>query len=330
MPKVVVTGGSGFIGRHLVPHLQSAGHAVVNVDIAAPPEPNQQVCWCQASILDEASLKRVFFEVRPDAVIHLAAHAEMDGRSLADFAANTEGTANVLDAVRAIGGVGRLVVTSTQHVRRPGSGPATHDEDYAPHGLYGESKVVAEKLTRRAGLPGHWAIIRPTAVWGPHHPHQVEGMWRMMYRRRYIHPLHDPVVRNYGYVGNVAWQIGRILALPAEATHARTLYLGDENMRQLDWVNAFSRALTGRDVRTIPLWCIQALAVVGDGLRAAGFDFPMYRSRYFNLVTSNPVPVEATLALLGRGPWTFASGIAETADWLLKYYCRVVGTGNTP
>jgi nucleoside-diphosphate-sugar epimerase len=259
-------------------------------------------------------------EVRPDAVVHLAARAEVEGKSLADFRANTDGTANLLEAVRKIGGVRRLIVTSSQHVRKPGSGAARCDEDFAPHGLYGESKVITEQLTRRAQLPGHWMIVRPTAVWGPLHFQWAEGMCRQMFRRRYFHPAHDTVIRSYGYIGNVVWQIGRILDLPAEATHARTLYLGDENISQIAWVQAFSRALCGHEVRTLPHWFIRSLALAGDGVRLLGVPFPIYSSRYYNLVTDNPVPMEPTLAAIGRGPISLDEGVAETVKWLLAWY----------
>ena len=94
----------------------------------------------------------------------------MEGKSLNDFRDNTIGTANVLEAIRKTPTISRVVITSSQHVRKPGSGLPQNDEDFAPHGLYGESKKITEQLTRWAGLPCIWTIIRPTTVWGPWHP----------------------------------------------------------------------------------------------------------------------------------------------------------------
>ena len=324
MSKVLVTGGSGFIGQHLIAHLLARGYDVTSVDLVPPRDVSQTSCWREGSIMDAPGLAGLLAEVRPQHVIHLAALAVMDGRSLDDFKANIDGTANLLAAVRAVGGVERLVITSTQHVRRPGSGPPAHDEDYEPYMLYGESKVLTENLTRSAGLLGHWMIIRPTAVWGPHHPFLVDGLWRIIYRGFYFHPAHDPVIRAYGYVGNVAWQIERILSLPARATQGRTLYVGDANARQFDWVNGFTREFTGRDVRTAPLWTLRALARFGDGMRACGLRFPMYGSRLFSLITSNPVPMQPTFDVLGQGPVSMEQGIRETTAWLRQHY-RVAG-----
>ena len=225
--KVIVTGGSGFIGRHLINHMVGLGYRVFNIDIRCPEESGHRGMWRQGSILDPKGLDKIFSEIRPQYVVHLAARAVMEGRSLSDFRENTEGTANVLAAICSVGNVERLIVASTQHVRKPGSPMPAHDKDYAPYMLYGASKVVTENLTRNDGHLKHWTIIRPTAVWGRYHPSQVSGLWRLIYRNMYFHPAHDSVVRAYGYVDNVVWQIERILSLDSGLTHGRTLYVGD-------------------------------------------------------------------------------------------------------
>jgi nucleoside-diphosphate-sugar epimerase len=319
-PKVLITGGSGFIGGHLRSHLELLGYKIFNLDIVPPTKQSNHSTWRECSILDFADLKSQIEEIRPNSIIHLAALATMEAASAEDFRVNTEGTANVLQAVREIGGVEKLIITSTQHVRAPGSCPSQNEEDYIPHMMYGESKVIAEKLVRNAEQLAHWTIIRPTAIWGPHHPNLVEGLWKLIYTGRYFHPKNDQVIKCYGYVKNVAWQIERILALPADVTNGRTLYLGDGNSKQFEWVNRFSTALTGRSVKTLPLWCIHLASKVGDLLRSLGIEFPIYDSRFHNLTTNNPVPIEPALEILGAGPYSMQEGIRETVEWLILHY----------
>lgn len=237
-----------------------------------------------------------------------------------EFKANTDGVRNLLAAVKLTDSVERIIVTSTQHVRKPGSSYPASDIDYDPYELYGESKVATEQITRAADLNCSWIIIRPTAVWGPRHKLLADGLWQQMRRGLYFHPKDDPVVRSYGYVKNVVWQIEHLLQAPRAAIDRKVFYVADGNARQLDWVNAVSRELIGREVRTIPLRALRGLSKMGDGLRAMGLRFPLYDSRLKNMITSNPVPVEPTLQLLGVPPYSLAQGAKETGEWLKSYY----------
>lgn len=317
--KVLVTGASGFIGTHLVDLLLTLGYAVLNVDVVKPAT-RHAGSWSECSILDGPKLTRVCQDFAPRYMVHLAAYASMEAKSLDEFRVNLDGTRNVLAAAAVCGPLERVVVTSSQHVRSPGSGDPKHDTDFVPLGFYGESKVWTERITREAGLNCAWTIIRPTAVWGPNQPPLADGLWRLLHRGLYVHPSNDPVLRSYGYVKNVVWQIERLLHAPVEAVKGRVFYVGDANIRQQDWINRFSVALAGRPARTVPLRLIRTLSVVGDCLRAVGLSFPIYRSRLSNLTTSNPVPIEPTLELLGQPPYTLDEGVRETAEWLRHYY----------
>ena len=317
--RVLLTGGSGFIGTHLVDLLLRLGYAVLNVDIA-PPQERHASLWRRCSILDGPELTRVAREFAPRYLVHLAAYASMEAKSLDEFRVNIEGTRNVLVAAAACAPLERVIVTSSQHVRRPGSGMPAHDTDYVPYEYYGESKVLTERLTREADLKCGWTIIRPTAVWGPYQPPLADGVWRVIQRGLYLHPANDPVLRSYGYVKNVVWQIERLLHAPMEKVNGRMFYVGDDNIRQHDWINGFARELTGREVRTLPLIFIRALAKLGDGLIAAGLRFPIYGSRLHNLITDNPVPIRPILELLGPPPYRLEEGVKETAVWLRSYY----------
>jgi GlcNAc-P-P-Und epimerase len=316
MMKILCTGGSGFIGTHLIDSLLARGIELINLDIAHPKKQMHESYWRECNILDLDRLKRIFNDFHPTHLIHLAARASMEGKSLDDYRDNTIGTSNVLDAARATSTISHVIITSSQHVRKPGSGYPLHDEDYAPHGLYGESKVIAEQLTRSAGLSGAWTIIRPTTVWGPWHPFLPDGLWAIMKRGVYFHPQDDRVIRSYGYVKNVAWQIEKILEAASEMINHEVYYVGDSLTLQIDWINAFSIALTKRKVTQVPKEWIRLLAKVGDGLGRVKIRFPMDSPRYFNLTTSNPVPIDRIVKQFGAPPYSLQKGISETVSWL--------------
>ncbi len=69
----------------------------------APLNPEQMSYWRAGDILDAAATTAVFREFRPDRVLHLAARAECDEKTTVEegYRANTEGTRNVLEAIRA-------------------------------------------------------------------------------------------------------------------------------------------------------------------------------------------------------------------------------------
>jgi len=314
--KILITGGSGFIGTHFINSIQNKNIEVINVDIALPKNRQHELFWSNCNILDLDKLTKIFSQFQPTHVLHLAARATTVGKSLDDFVDNTVGTENVLIAIKGTPCVSHAVIASTQHVRKPGSGLAINDIDFAPHGIYGESKVITEKLTRQANLNCTWTIIRPTTVWGPLHPYLPNGLWRYMKKGWYFHPKNDPVIRGYGYVKNVVWQIEQILNAPADLVNGKVFYIGEETIKQIEWINAFSNALANRDVRTIPKEWIHLLAYIGDILKSMGLHFPMDGDRYFNLTTTNPVPMGPIIEAFGRPPYSIEKGIQETVDWL--------------
>jgi nucleoside-diphosphate-sugar epimerase len=321
--RILITGGSGFIGTNLVDSLISNTKGVINVDIAPPKKVEHLSYWVECDILNARLLRSIVQEHSPECVIHLAARTDVDGASLEDYATNTHGTENLLAAIAEFSFIQRVIITSTQFVHQF-KGTPQNDTDYAPYTVYGQSKMITEQLTRQASLACTWSIIRPTNIWGPWHPRYPHEFWKTISAGYYVHPGKAPVKRSYGYVGNVVWQITRILELPHSVVNQRVFYVGDEPINLLDWVNGFSRKQIGKDVRIIPRSFVKILALWGDLLSWRGLSFPITTSRFRSMTTSNEAPMNRTYEVLGTPPNTLEQGIDQTVAWMKQYFPQLV------
>ncbi len=321
MTRVLVTGASGFIGRHLVARLRAAGYQVAGLD-RRPPPPEQTGMHSQVDLLDAAELSRAVADAAPEAVIHLAARTDLDGTDVSDYAANVDGVANLVEAIRAAGTVRRAVCTSTQLVCRIGYQPVA-DMDYQPSTPYGASKVRTEQIWRTADGGGTvWCVTRPTTIWGPHmNPHYLR-FFRMIREGRYVHISGGPHWKSYGYVGNTAFQYQRLLEAPAGQVHQRTFWAADYEPLNLEaWAERFRAELGAPPIRTIPRVVAAAGARVGDALVRLGWrSFPLTTFRLTNVVTSYIVDLTATREVCGELPFDLDEGVAATAAWLREIW----------
>lgn len=142
----------------------------------------------------------------------------------------------LLQVVKEFPSIERIIFTSTQFVCEAESTQA-RPRFQAVH-AHGESKRLTEMATREAG-----PIIRPTTIWGPWSLRYRDVMFKVMTRGLYFHPSKKVVVRSYGYVGNVVWQLERMLSAPREQVDGKVFYVGDRPFDLKVWVDAVSREL---------------------------------------------------------------------------------------
>jgi nucleoside-diphosphate-sugar epimerase len=146
--KLGITGGTGFVGSHLLDAALVAGHEVKALT-RREQTPREGVEWVAGSLDDRSALHKLIVDA--DAVIHVAGVINAPDAAAFDKG-NVEGTLAMLAAATA-GGVKRFVHVSSLAAREPRLS------------LYGGSKARAEELIERSGLD--WSIVRPPAVYGP-------------------------------------------------------------------------------------------------------------------------------------------------------------------
>jgi nucleoside-diphosphate-sugar epimerase len=314
--RLLITGGSGFIGANLILEIdRRGGYEVLNLDVAQPKFASTTAKYRRCDLMDRPAVEQSFAEFQPTHVVNLAGRTDMFGAMVDDYAANHIGTQNVIAAIRQTPSVENIVFTSSQFVVGPGRLPDC-DEDYRPHTIYGQSKVETEKAIRRANLSVSWTIIRPTNIWGRWHPRYPREFWRVLKQGRYVHPGGPPVTRCYGYVGNILDQVLTILAREDGSLNGKTFYVGDPPIDIYEWTNAFSLELTGKPVRVMPRPVLLAMAKAGDLVIKFGGNFPIYTSRFRSMTEDYVTPMDPTYAALGPPRISMKEGVHETAEWL--------------
>ena len=166
MNKVLITGGSGFIGTNMVEYYTNRGDVVCNVDIVSPLDKSQKKYWIKADINSESDLIQIFKKFNPSYVIHLAASTGLDLADISQFKTNIDGVRSLINSCNSISSVKKVIFTSSLLVAERTYVP-NNDIDFKPDSVYGESKVIGENIVRDCNLKSSWAIVRPTAVWGP-------------------------------------------------------------------------------------------------------------------------------------------------------------------
>jgi nucleoside-diphosphate-sugar epimerase len=219
MARVLVTGGTGCVGRHALPLLVERGWDVHAVTSRASAPEIAVVTWVHADLLEHGAPARAVRAVRPDALLHLAWFVA-PGRWAA-APANIDWVPASLDLVRAFGeGGGHRVVVAGSCLE--------YDWNYgycsetrtplAPHTLYGTCKqalrLLVEGYAKTVGLSLAWGRI--FFLYGPHeHPARlVASVVRSLVAGEVARCSHGLQVRDYLFAGDVASAFVALLERP--------------------------------------------------------------------------------------------------------------------
>lgn len=179
--QVLVTGGSGFVGRAVVAALRAAGARVRVADLAAHPDPEVETVLGD---LREPGVRAAAVDGSLTGIVHLAARTSVL-ESVKDPAGvhevNVEMTAGLLEAAR-LAGVGRFLLASTNAVVGNRSGVFDEEVPLRPLTPYGATKAACEMLL--SGYAGAYGMttcsVRLTNIYGPGMAHKDSFVPRLM------------------------------------------------------------------------------------------------------------------------------------------------------
>ena len=192
--KIIITGGSGFIGTNVVQHYLDKGWEVLSLDRNKPKNPEHAQYFRSIDLLNRTDLIEATKQFSPTYLIHLAARTDLDETNdIKGYAANIQGVQNVIDACDQCSKLKRVIFASSMLVCRFGYIPK--DEfDYSPNTLYGESKVLTEKIIRDSDMKHEWTIVRPTTYSEDHSlEHILQKYFQAGYRTTLLESAGEPV-----------------------------------------------------------------------------------------------------------------------------------------
>ncbi|GAA2212047.1 NAD-dependent epimerase/dehydratase family protein [Nonomuraea monospora] len=325
--KVMVTGGSGFLGQAICRLLTARGEQVSALNRRHHPAlAGLGVVQHTTDLRDRDGVRAAVSGC--DAVVHCAALAGVWGPAHAYRSINVEGTANVIDACRRAG-VTRLVHTSSPSVVHDGRDLEGVDES-APYARrfpapYPASKAIAERMVLAAdGDRLATVALRPHLIWGPGDPHFLPHFAARARRGRLVLPRAPGKRIDTVYVDNAAE--AHLLALdaltPGSPPAGRAYFITqDEPVTLTDWVNGLLGAAGLPPVtRHVPARLARlGAAAVEHGYRLARVRAqpPITRMAVAQATTSHWFDISAARRDLGYEPRVgTAEGLARLATHL--------------
>jgi nucleoside-diphosphate-sugar epimerase len=265
--KIFVTGGSGFVGGHLIEALARADHEVLA--LARSDRAAEAVrAYGAEPVRGELGAVSASMIQGAEAVIHAAAFVEEWGSREQFWQGNVEGTSAVLSAARE-GGARRFLHVGTEAALFTGRDLLNVDER-APHPahpryLYSETKAEAERRVLAASAEGFATLsIRPRLIWGPRDTSVLPAILRMAKAGRFAWIDGGRARTSTTHVDNVVHAL--ILALN-RGEGGRAYFVADEGERTMrDFFGALA-ATQGVDLgtRTVPSAVARPLARVVEG-----------------------------------------------------------------
>ncbi|NJK51647.1 MAG: NAD-dependent epimerase/dehydratase family protein [Leptolyngbyaceae cyanobacterium SU_3_3] len=312
--KVFVTGATGFVGQCLCPALLRQGHEVwalvrpsSDVSRLVPgiqPVPTDAVTnWVSANGLPGI-----------DVVIHLAARAHI----LQDSAVNPEaefdhtnhiGTANLVRQAIAANVKHFIFISSIGAMATLSDRILTEQTPCHPDTPYGRSKLAAEQalINLTQGSPMTYTILRPTLVYGPGNPGNMERLLKLVKRRL---PLPLGAINNqrsFIYVENLVDAILRSIEHPA-AVNQTFLVSDGEDLSTPQLIQRLASCLgCSAPLLLIPPAIIQALGQLTGKTDTV--------SRLLGSLSVDSTKIRETLNW--TPPYTVNQGLQATADWFL-------------
>lgn len=314
--SVLITGATGFIGRHLTPRLLSEGESVRIITRdpkRLPAEWADEVDVVVGNLLDRTVLDDAMRGVTT--VFNLA--GETEDVALMN-AVNAGAVRGLLEAAETAG-VRRIVhLSSVGVVGADGAGVITEESRCEPQNDYERTKFEGEQAVREFGESGRIeaVILRPTIVFGEVQTRARDSLlsWLQALQRNRFFFIGSGAIANYVYVGDVveaAWMLSR-----ATISKAQIVNIADPAPMS-DFVETMAHALAIPAPRkSVPVWLAYLAGTAFElGNRLIGMPAPLTRPRVRALSSRCLYSGEKLRQMGVNLPFGYRTGLERTIQW---------------
>ena len=324
--KVLVTGGSGFLGINLIRYLRTKGVDEIRVlDIADFDYPEQSEPWLKflkGDVRDVAAVERSVEGC--DVVVHCAAalplYSEED-----IYTTEVDGCRNVLAACRKFGCDRMIQISSTAVYGVPKKHPIYETDPIVGVGPYGHAKIEAEEICRAAIKEGYCvSIIRPKSFIGP----ERLGVFALFYDWAYTghgFPMIGSGQNRYQLmdVDDLCGAIWSAMTYPKDVV-ATEFNIGAKDFTTMkeDYQAVLDRAGHGKKIRGMPAKPLILILRILEKLHLS----PLYPWVYETASTDSFVSIEKAEKLLDYKPkYSNKDALVRNYDWYVAHLSEFAG-----
>lgn len=319
--KVLIIGGSGFIGTHLTRELLRRNISVCIFD-KKNSSSEHQLLVTFGDVRDETALKEAMRDT--DIVVNLAAEHRDDVRPISlYYDVNVGGAENICRAAK-LSGVNKIIFTSTVAVYGLNAVNPSETSPTEPFNDYGKSKLQAETIFRKwanSNANHSLVIIRPVVIFGEGNKGNVYNLIQQIFHNRFVMVGNGKNRKSMGYVGNLVNFF--IFALNSSPGIHIYNYADKPDMTVQEIV---THVLLKLGITRKPLMIPYVAGLLGgyifDGLsKITGKKFPINSIRIRKFCATTTVATTAIESIINMRPYSLTEGLnrmIEAADEFRK------------
>lgn len=349
--KVLIVGGAGFLGQHLIQDLVEIGVHPQDVRVLDKEFPDLHLpgsSYCKADITDTVSMTEIFLSEKPRVVFHMASPYPFETNRAILERVNITGTRNLIESARLVGTVSAFVYTSSSSVIHDHKSPLQGADESYPvlfepeqPNSYSHTKAMAESIVLDANRKGSRMLtvaLRPASMYGEGDKTQIPSLITNARAGRaglHIGPGNNKFDNTY--IKNLTH--AHILAAeallesaeaeplpPSSRVEGEAFFVADDDTYTFPGFTRLVAEFAGHpvkpgDIRSIPVWLVLGLVHVaewGYWFVTFGENMPFSTSVVRMLSQERTFNIEKIKTRLDYRPrYTTADGVKRAVDWFL-------------